>query len=486
MRRTIILCNGKPAGTLESGKEFIFRYDKSWIDSGFALCPTMPLQGSSFPAARLHGVFLDATPDGWGRRVLQKAENYLAAQENRPAVLLQDLDCFERCDNFSRQGAIEVQKDIDAEIVPPGLEEALVSQVYYKIERIEQDEETPEDVFQGLKRGISSGGAKPKFPMLVGGKLYMAKMRSREDVVNVPAWEMVNFELAEHCGIATPEFHFHQGIKTNLFIIRRFDRKDDSRIPYISVRTMLGVHENDHTASYGDIAEKCVDEDKKELFSRMAFNAAISNLDDHVRNHGFLLREHGGTLEWRLSPVFDLESISLPQEARFHSLILGNNNTYPNRANILADHGRFGLSLKEAEEILDSLVAEIHDHWRPLAEQYVSNEGEVQLMAGCYASPLLTKTVVAVAAQVGDKESPEALVQHVVRNGLDPRELEKAMPYVDADKLREELRSAADYPERWGVKQEEFEAWGKMHELGRKREVPTPAGPRVEIVYDNF
>jgi hypothetical protein len=249
---------------------------------------------------------------------------------------------------------------------------------------------------------------------------------------------------------------------------------------------MLGVHESDHTASYGDLAEKCVDADKRELFSRMAFNATISNLDDHVRNHGFLLQKHGNVLEWRLSPVFDLESISSPEGARFHSLILGNNNDYPTRANILADHGRFGLPLKEAEEILDSMIAEVHDRWRPLAEEYVSNKGEIQLMAGCFASPLLTKTVVAVDAQVGNQETPDALVQRVVKNSLAPQELEKTMPHVDADKLREELRRAASNPEGWGVKQEEFEAWGKEQGVGRKREVPTPEGMRAGIVYDNF
>jgi hypothetical protein len=96
------------------------------------------------------------------------------------------------------------------------------------------------------------------------------------------------------------------------------------------------------------------------------------------------------------------------------------------------------------------------------------------------------KQHMALNFQPGIQTDLDIQVKYVVRNGLDPRELEKTMHYVDADKLREELRSAADYPERWGVKQEEFEAWGKMHELGRKREVPTPAGPRVEIVYDNF
>ena len=81
---------------------------------------------------------------------------------------------------------------------------------------------------------------------------------------------------------------------------------------------------------------------------------------------------------------------------------------------------------------------------------------------------------------------PNALVQHVVKEGLDPRELEKTMPSVDAGKLREELRKAADNPEGWGVSSEAFAAWGKKHGVGRKRQVPTPAGGRTEIVYDNF
>jgi Fic family protein len=92
---------------------------------------------------------------------------------------------------------------------------------------------------------------------------------------------------------------------------------------------------------------------------------------------------------------------------------------------------------------------------------------------------------------IGDKTTAQAMdtnsqVQHVIREGLDPRELEKSMPSVDADKLREELRLAASNPEGWGVKQEEFEAWGKEQGVGRKREVPTPTGKRIDIVYDNF
>jgi len=91
-----------------------------------------------------------------------------------------------------------------------------------------------------------------------------------------------------------------------------------------------------------------------------------------------------------------------------------------------------------------------------------------------------------VDAQVGNQETPDALVQRVVKNSLAPQELEKTMPHVDADKLREELRRAASNPEGWGVKQEEFEAWGKEQGVGRKREVPTPEGMRAGIVYDNF
>jgi len=396
-----ITCRKQNVGILTYNGGFSFRYAHEWLSSGFALCPAIPLQNTPFVSPSLHNLFLDATPDGWGRRVLQKDENYSAAQSGRPAVRLRDEDFFVRCDNFSRQGALEVGNHCPRS--------ALLSEkeILPHILKIDHDGDASEDVLACLRQGMSSGGARPKFPVFAdfanaAGEsvlcLCVAKARSREDLINVPAWEAVNLSLSRLCGITTPEFVLRKDIA--LLIVRRFDRGEGInpiRIPYISAKTMLELTGSEHTAAYGDIAEKCIEQDRCMLFTRMVFNAAISNFDDHLKNHGFLLQNG-----WRLSPVFDLESVPQARETRFHALILGNNNPYSNRDNLLADHGRFALSLREAETELERVFTIVHDKWRVLAEEFVDNEKEIQSMTGCYVADVLMQPFATPCSAVPD------------------------------------------------------------------------------------
>jgi serine/threonine-protein kinase HipA len=397
---------GKVVGFLDEmpdRRHLTFKYKNEWFKNGFPLCPSMPLEERDFVSERLHNVFLDATPDGWGRRILQKAEDYASALTGRNSHRLDDFECFARSDNFSRQGAIEVENQGRCNI--EGIADDIHMPVL-NIMNVDRDRDSADDVFRCVRQGISPGGARPKFPVLFDGELFLVKVRSRDDIVNVPGWEAVNLELAKLCGITVPVFTLLQksieNVEYSLLCVKRFDRHESTKIPYISARTMLDVDASDHSASYADIAATCQDCDKKELFIRMAFNAVISNFDDHPRNHGFLYCDG----KWRLSPVFDIESIPMSSESRHHSLIVGNNSSYSCKRNILANHADFGLTHSEAESILRGVHAAVQDSWKDFAREYVGNKKEILSMASCYNSMPVNGCITVVGENIEDSVCP--------------------------------------------------------------------------------
>jgi serine/threonine-protein kinase HipA len=161
--------------------------------------------------------------------------------------------------------------------------------------------------------GSSLGGAKPKANILdMDNQPWIAKFPSKSDTVNKGAWEYLAYQLAIDAGIEMAESRLeHTAGKYDTFFTKRFDRDKQERIHFVSAMTMTGRNEElirDETPSYLDIVEFIqfsgthVDEDLKQLWRRIVFNILISNTDDHLRNHGFILTDEG----WRLSPAYDV------------------------------------------------------------------------------------------------------------------------------------------------------------------------------------
>lgn len=339
MKRTIQVCIGTEPqlvgilhydqqGALERSA---FAYDESWLSArqAFALSPSLPLvagpqyfrpasSGSVFPAP-----LADTEPDGWGRRVIQRdhaKQRQEARRAGRPVSTapLNAVDFLLAVDDFSRAGALRFRdeqgefqcaRETGRRTAPPLIE---LKHLLAASQAVEASVETAADLAFLRGRGTSLGGLRPKCTVLdENGWLSIGKFPSIQDERSVTRGEVLALTLARQAGInaATSRLIDSDGIAVAL--IRRFDRTaDGKRLMYVSAATLMGVDKDDPNPHYyTEIADALrthgadTQADLDELWRRLAFSILITNIDDHLHNHGFLHAENG---LWRLSPAFDI------------------------------------------------------------------------------------------------------------------------------------------------------------------------------------
>jgi serine/threonine-protein kinase HipA len=172
-----------------------------------------------------------------------------------------------------------------------------------------------------------------------------------------------------------------------VMLSRRFDRRGAARVHFASALTLLGLADRDR-ASYPEIAEilqregSRPREDSEELFRRMVFNICIANVDDHLRNHGFL-RTSGG---WALSPAYDLNPV--PSDVR--PRILTTNVTLDDATGSL-DAAResatyFGLSTTRSGALITE-VREAVGTWEVVARSAGASSRECSRMRSAFLVP---------------------------------------------------------------------------------------------------
>ncbi|MEM9308827.1 MAG: type II toxin-antitoxin system HipA family toxin [Pseudomonadota bacterium] len=289
-----------------------FEYDADWLadEDRFALAPGLPLrEGSHFSSGKddkrsaLPGCFADAAPDSWGRALMTKA---LGGG-------LSEFDYLVLSDDRTRQGALRfLGEDMEplSDLTPPIPRLVELERLRTLAQRFERDpggaEEEARD-FAGIAGSL--GGARPKANVEGDGHLWIAKFTSAQDTKPVERAEVATLKLARMCGLRVADARLEvRDSDSPIALIRRFDRRGDTRIPYISARTALDWQSEDG-GFYTDIADvirqissKPV-EDLHELWRRIVFTILVSNKDDHLKNHGFI---YAGGDRWRLSPAFDI------------------------------------------------------------------------------------------------------------------------------------------------------------------------------------
>lgn len=308
-----------------------FRYDDRWLahPERFALEPALTLGPGPHhtPADRaLFRAIGDSAPDRWGRALMARAERHAARKEERPPATLTELDYLLRVSDRARQGALRFAtepggpflSDSDQDPVPPLIE---LPRLLAAVQRL-GTEDDDEVLALLVAPGSSLGGARPKASVLdTDDRLAIAKFPKRDDDVDVVRWEAVALTLAADVGIAVPDWRLIAEDGQAVLLLRRFDRADDRRVPYLSAMSMLGAVDHD-TRSYTEIADAIrrhgakPAQDLPALWRRMAFNVLISNTDDHLRNHGFL---YSGNAGWSLSPAYDLNPMPVDLKPRFLS-----------------------------------------------------------------------------------------------------------------------------------------------------------------------
>lgn len=299
-----------------------FAYDKGWLktQSQQELDPDLQWVGGPqySPDKPNFGVFLDSMPDRWGKTLMQRREAILNEEGERKR--LTDVDYLLGVNDLTRMGGLRFKleedgpflDDNDEKGVPPL---AALRELQYAADVVESDEDSDavrEWIMFLLAPGSSLGGARPKASVSdEEGNLWIAKFPSRQDDMDKGAWEYLAWELAQDAGIVVPEAELMKVAgKYHTFLSKRFDRQGAERIHFASAMTMTGRFEGEEREppSYLELAEfiqfygASPDEDLQQLWRRIVFNIAISNTDDHMRNHGFIITEEG----WRLSPAYDM------------------------------------------------------------------------------------------------------------------------------------------------------------------------------------
>lgn len=324
-------------GTLISdrlkGKEiFSFEYDEDWLKKGPSHLLDPGLQLFSGPhyvpqEQENFGIFLDSSPDRWGWILMRRREAALARVEKREETKLFETDYLLGVFDGHRKGALRFKLEEDGPFLndnkematPPWTSIRELEQISLKLEEgdIMDDPKYLKWLAMLVAPGSSLGGARPKASITdVKGDLWIAKFPSQNDSGDVGAWEMVTHGLALEAGIQmsgsmAQKFSSHH----HTFLTKRFDRTaNGERIHFASAMTLLGHSDGqDHQdgISYLEIAEFIqnhganVSGDLEELWRRIVFSICVSNTDDHLRNHGFLLTDQG----WLLSPAYDINPV---------------------------------------------------------------------------------------------------------------------------------------------------------------------------------
>jgi serine/threonine-protein kinase HipA len=311
---------------------FSFEYDPSWLRSGhvFSLDPSLQLfTGPQYPSAEKpnFGVFLDSSPDRWGRVLMDRREAQAAREEGRSRDTLLESDYLLGVYDGYRMGALRFRTDPDGPFLdddktfaaPPWTSIRELEHASRELERrdVEKDSNYGRWLRLLMAPGGSLGGARPKASVLdEKGHLWIAKFPSRRDDIDVGAWERLVHMLALRSGISVASADACRfGTDHHTFLTKRFDRTDSGeRLHFASAMTLLGRTDGDDAAkgaSYLELAEFLIrqgvetDKDLEELWRRIVFFICVSNVDDHLRNHGFLLRSTG----WVLAPAYDMNPV---------------------------------------------------------------------------------------------------------------------------------------------------------------------------------
>ena len=293
----------------------IFEYDKSWLafEGRFALDPqNLPLSNHPIytrnETSSLPGALRDTAPDRWGQKLIKRA---FAKQGIKRQ--LTEFDYLLSMNDNTRIGALRYKKpnddsfnlDIENYRIPPLIQ---LPALLDAVNAVSNDRETDADLRLLLNEGSPLGGARPKSAVQDGDDLAIAKFPKPDDDRSWAHGEVLALNLACMAGINAARARVQDVAGRSVSIIKRFDRMNGRRIPFLSAMSLLGKTDGED-ATYVDIAEairmhsSAPTEDLHELFRRIVFNVLISNHDDHLRNHGFL-RDKGD--QWRLSPAYDL------------------------------------------------------------------------------------------------------------------------------------------------------------------------------------
>lgn len=376
-----------------------FNYDDAWLShpQRFDIDPDLSLDNSVFhpnPAQGNFGSFLDSSPDRWGQTLMKRREAMEAKDEGRQARTLYAWDYLIGVQDQTRQGALRFKYlGADGFLASHQLSAPPVTQLAELENIARQLSDKNIDDLDSLRKwlrvlvapGASLGGARPKANFTQeDGSLWIAKFPAKDDDRDIGAWEMLAHQLAIRANIQMPPAKLLKlGSDYRTFAVKRFDRVNGRRIHYASAMTMLKQESSDDV-SYLDIAQfimtrgatGSIKDDLAQLFRRVVFNVAISNRDDHLRNHGFVLQPSG----WRLSPAFDLNPNIDKGE---HALNVDMGDNRANLDSVIATAQYYELTPDQATQVVGEVLG-VTREWEGVAKNLAISRGDIELMRAAF------------------------------------------------------------------------------------------------------
>jgi serine/threonine-protein kinase HipA len=380
---------GNPRGELVYGRSYLARADAVAIDP-----VELKLSPATYQTPNLKGVFgalRDASPDYWGRRVIERhsgdgqlteVDYLLHSSDDRAGALAFGLNREPPAPrrNFNRTiDLAHLQELADRLIAEEGAE------------RLADGTQT-EQVQELLLLGTSMGGARPKVVVEDCGSasgtptLWLAKFNRADDRFNHACVEHAMLRLATECGLRTAESRIVRVGARDVLLVRRFDRAPTES----GYRRAGDTHQDRDRWSYVILVEELrrlssdPRADAHELFRRMLFNALISNTDDHPRNHAVIATDTA----FRLSPAYDLMPFTpVSIERRDLAMSTGDAGRHAQAENLLSQCARFLLTREEARKIVDSMEAQVKARWYPTARAAGVSEADCDRIASAFAYP---------------------------------------------------------------------------------------------------
>ena len=380
-------------------KSFSFEYNTNWLQSEeqFLLDPDIGwYSGSQFPNQKENfGIFLDSMPDRWGRTLIQRKAALTAKEKGKSGATLYDIDFLLGIQDETRMGALRFKLDPNGEFLSkddnyPVPLWSSIRELQHAAAEIESDKNSEEiKKWLGIliAPGSSLGGARPKANIIDDQKqLWIAKFPSKNDNINKGAWEYLAYRLALGAGIQMSESKIIRiANQYHTFFTKRFDRRKESRIHFASAMTMTGNNEEiikTSPPSYLDLAEFIqfsgtnISTELHQLWRRIVFNIAISNTDDHLRNHGFLLTPKG----WRLSPAYDINP-SIEKDGLSLNIDEQDNALDFELAKSVGEY--FQLSTTQMNEIIQEVKTSV-SRWQDIASEIRISKAEIELMSNAF------------------------------------------------------------------------------------------------------
>ena len=393
----------EPVGRLYThvrrGRETVtFEYETAWLKHAerFALDPALKLGPGPFHSRAdrpLFGAIGDSAPDRWGRALMRRAERRRAAAVRETPRTLFEIDYLLGVSDEARMGALRFSDQPGGPFlarpgetcIPPLVD---LPRLLAAAGRVVAENEDDEDLRLLLAPGSSLGGTRPKATVREpDGRLALAKFPHRADEWNTVAWEATALLLAERAGIEVPRFRLEKIAGQDVLVLQRFDRDGAARIPYLSAMSMVDATDHE-TRSYLELADALrrygarPAADLRQLWRRIVFTVLVSNMDDHLRNHGFLFT---GMRGWILSPAFDLNPIPVDVRPRVLSTAIDEEDSTASLDLALRVAGYFDLDSDAARQI-EGEVRRAVANWYHVASGLGIAKAEVERMESAFAN----------------------------------------------------------------------------------------------------